>query len=336
MPTTSPLDLASRYPQNLRIGDGMHAGAGELSIFPVFGRPSTLPFVSFAQGVTTGCTVHEREGGASVNDLVVHNPGPAPVLLYEGEEVLGAQQNRTFDVSVLVAAGSKLEVPVSCVEVGRWDGSRHSEAFAPSPQTAYPSLRRAKHATVRAAVAVGAPARANQREVWSEIADRQASLGVESSTGAMEDLFKERRDDQGRLTEPMSLQPEQIGALVFYGGEFGVLDLVARPEVFATLWEPLLEGYAMDAMGASLVAPVSTSRAEATAVVARMGSITATERPALGAAPELRFGGDGFAGAGLTLDEELIQLTAFPVTGSDTPAPPAQGRIRRPSRRGRR
>ena len=35
-----------------------------------------------------------------MNDLVVVNPTAVAVLLYEGEEVLGAQQNRTFDVSV--------------------------------------------------------------------------------------------------------------------------------------------------------------------------------------------------------------------------------------------
>jgi hypothetical protein len=59
-----------------------------------------------------------------------------------GEEVLGAQQNRTFDVSVLVAATSALRVPVSCVEAGRWDGGRHDEALALAPQTANPRLRR--------------------------------------------------------------------------------------------------------------------------------------------------------------------------------------------------
>jgi hypothetical protein len=47
-------------------------------------------------------------GGASVNDLLVLNPTDVDVLLYEGEEVLGAQQNRTFDVSVLVPAGISL------------------------------------------------------------------------------------------------------------------------------------------------------------------------------------------------------------------------------------
>ena len=77
---------------------------GPLAVFPLIAdRSPSVRYVSFAEAVQRGATVKELGGGASVNDLVVHNPLDVPVLLYEGEEVLGAQQNRTFDVSALVA-----------------------------------------------------------------------------------------------------------------------------------------------------------------------------------------------------------------------------------------
>lgn len=47
-------------------------------------------------------------GGASVNDLAVQKLLDKPVLLYEGEEALGAQQNRTYDVSALIVAQTRL------------------------------------------------------------------------------------------------------------------------------------------------------------------------------------------------------------------------------------
>ena len=113
---------------------------GPLAVFPLIAdRSPSVRYVSFAEAVQRGATVKELGGGASVNDLVVHNPLDLPVLLYEGEEVLGAQQNRTFDASVLVAAASSLQVPVSCVEAGRWEGGRRDEAFVPAPQTANPA-----------------------------------------------------------------------------------------------------------------------------------------------------------------------------------------------------
>ena len=46
-----------------------------------------------------------------MRDLIVDNPTDLPLLVYEGEEVLGAQQNRTFDVSILVPARARCARP---------------------------------------------------------------------------------------------------------------------------------------------------------------------------------------------------------------------------------
>src|SRR3954454_191829 len=80
---------------------------GPLAVFPLFGADPDLSYVGFAQAVSAGASVKGLDAHASVNDLLVLNPTPTPVLVYEGEEVLGAQQNRTFDVSVLVPAGTQ-------------------------------------------------------------------------------------------------------------------------------------------------------------------------------------------------------------------------------------
>ena len=133
MPASQTLvpTLQDHLPEPLRVGaPDVH---GPLAVFPVFGPPSSVDYLSFATGRTEGVTIKELAGGASVNDLIVVNGGSKAVLLYEGEEVLGAQQDRTFDVSVLVPAGASLKVPVSCVEAGRWDGSRHGDLLAPAP-----------------------------------------------------------------------------------------------------------------------------------------------------------------------------------------------------------
>ena len=164
-----------------RVGEPDLAGA--LAVFPLLGSPGELRYLSFAQGLRSGVVVAELERKASVGDLLVHNPTDTPVLLYEGEQVLGAQQDRTFDVSVLVAPRSKLRVPVSCVEAGRWDRARHGESFVPAPQVAYPALRRAKSGHVRRAAAVGLEARADQGAVWADVAARGTVLGIKSETG---------------------------------------------------------------------------------------------------------------------------------------------------------
>ena len=70
--------------------------------------------------------------------------GTLRVLILEGDELIGARQNRVANSSVLVPAGSEIILPVLCVERGRW--SYRSLAFSPatgSPHLAAPGTPRA-------------------------------------------------------------------------------------------------------------------------------------------------------------------------------------------------
>ncbi len=201
--TQSPA-ISDYLDEPLRIGEPHTHGA--LTIFPLFGPEPRQAYVSFAQGRDQGVIVKELDSGASVNDVLVQNPTDTPVLLFEGEEVLGAQQNRTFDVTALVAAGQRLQAPVSCVEAGRWDGSRSQESFSPAPQAAYPEMRRHKAMMVNRRLDSGGPARADQSEVWNEVQAKSIRMGVASPTAAMHDVYEGHRDRLHRYREGLPLQ----------------------------------------------------------------------------------------------------------------------------------
>jgi len=92
-----------------------------------------------------GNFAHEelREAG-SVPELRVVKEGTLRVLILEGDELIGARQNRVANSSVLVPAGSEIILPVLCVERGRW--SYRSLAFSPatgSPHRGAPGAPRA-------------------------------------------------------------------------------------------------------------------------------------------------------------------------------------------------
>jgi hypothetical protein len=297
--------------------------AGPLAVFPLFGPPAQLEYRAFVQAAELGAFVKEVGSGAVVSRLSVENPTDLPLLVYEGEEVLGAQQNRTFDVTVLVPAGERVLAPVSCVEQGRWDHSRHRETFRPSPQAADPSLRRVKRATANVA------GRADQAEVWAEVSGRLAAHGVESASAALSDLYDSRRDDLQRLSDAIHPVDEQIGALACVSGRPVALDLVSRSDVFAALLPPLAQGYALDALGAGERDP-DPGRAERFL----SGALDAPrlERPTPGLGRALALGASELVGAGLEHEGELIQLAAFPAGGDEGRTHP---RIARPSRRRR-
>src|SRR5204862_905520 len=121
-----------------------------------------LAYRGLASGLELGAFVKERDAGADVREVILENPTDLPVLLYEGEHISGAQQNRSVDASLLVPAKSAVEVPVSCIERGRWDGDRHHEPFTRSRYTADPELRAIKRADANRR----ADGRPDQGRVW--------------------------------------------------------------------------------------------------------------------------------------------------------------------------
>ena len=305
--------------------------SGPLAVFPLIAdRTPNVRYLSFAAAVKHGAAVRELAEGASVNDLVVHNPLDVPVLLYEGEEVLGAQQNRTFDCSALVAAGSQLRVPVSCVEQGRWDGGRHAEPFAPSPQAAYPQLRRAKNEQARAQLAAGREARADQGEVWADVAAKAERHGAHSQTGAMHDVYEGQRAKLDAAAGAVDLYCSQVGALAAIGGRFVVLDHVSDVEAWTALHGPLVQGYALDALEAPEVTPPSIE--DARDFVELLLRAPSTPARTVGEGDGLRFDFGGLAGSGLAYEGELVALTAF-AAQPDARDVPRAGRARRPSQR---
>ena len=292
--------------------------AGPLAVFPVLGVPSTLAFRSFAQAVGLGAFVKEHDEGAQVRELVFGNPTDQPVLLLEGEEVLGAQQNRTFDVSILAPAGGHLRVPVSCMEQGRWDGARAAEHFAPAPQTADPAMRRAKRLRTNA---VG---RADQGEVWDGVVARMAAHSVDSESAAMHDVYEGRRQDLAVLAGAVFPVPDQIGAVATVAGRPVALDVVTCAGVFADLFPRLAQGYALEAIDKHSVA-VDRDRVERFVRAATAAPRARAQAPGIGEAFAISTA--TVSGGGVVHDGELIQLSAFPGE-----APP-RGRIAKPGRR---
>jgi hypothetical protein len=316
--------------------------AGPLAVFPVHGPPAVLAYQAYATAIADGASVTELEGGAAVNRLLATNPTGTAMLLYEGEQVLGAQQDRAIDASVLVAPGARAEIAVSCVEQGRWDGRRHREAFRPAPHADDPSLRRTKRESALRSASQGLAGRPAQGEVWHEVGSRLRQFAAESGSARFGDLFDQRRGEIGALADDIEPQAGQVGALACVGGAPIALDVAGRPDVFATLHDRLVRGYALDALaavrrrrGGDVDGSAPADGARAAAFLARV--LTASRRPVdtpgMGEAWVLV--GPGVVGGSLTAGGDLVTVSAFPAspTGGDRGPAPQAGGVARPSRR---
>jgi hypothetical protein len=120
-----------------------------LSIFPLFAedvvhepRYTTVGNALFAGSAK----ITEISEGGSVPTLNLENLTDIPVLIIDGEELLGARQNRISNLTVLAPGKKTLPLPVSCVERGRW--SYKSREFAESPDIMYREARAKKSRAV--------------------------------------------------------------------------------------------------------------------------------------------------------------------------------------------
>jgi len=218
---------------------------GGLTLVPLYPVvPPCADYVGLDEATAGGLVVTEVDEAGSVETLLVVNPLGAAALLYEGEELAGAKQNRVLERSILVAAGSKLEIPAKCVEQGRW--SYRSRRFAAAPRAAHPELRRLRHD-------LGAP---SQRAVWGEVAAKSARLGVRSATGAAEQMYVDRRASLDEYVQALPRRDGQSGVIVGIAGELVCLDYVSRSDVFAGLYLKLLRGYALSAIERPLEKPL--------------------------------------------------------------------------------
>ena len=62
----------------------------------------------------------EVSENGDVPHLSVTSTCDQPILIPEGEILVGAKQNRVVNITVLVAPRSRFKLPVNCVEQGRW------------------------------------------------------------------------------------------------------------------------------------------------------------------------------------------------------------------------
>lgn len=258
-----------------------------LALIPLFAENDPrLEYIGLDEAVAHGLKISEVDEAGSVNDLVVRNPGDVGALLYEGEELVGAKQNRVLERSILIAPKSKTRITVNCVERGRW--SYRSANFAPAPRAAHP--------TGRYAARVG-----GQGAVWSEIAAKSARLDAPSVTEAAEEMYRTRSHSLDQYLHALPRRPGQCGTIVCLAGRVVCLDYVSRSEVFAGLYAKLLRGYALDAIENPVDRPVPDDYVRLLLTrLSRCEPVDGTLR------------GRGFIGNEISVDDEVVALSVFP------------------------
>ena len=290
-----------------RLGAPLHHR--NLTLVPLFlddaGEP---PYDLFRTAVERGdVEVREVSEAGSVPNLTLVNRGKRPVLVPEGEILVGAKQNRVVNITILVAATSTITLPVSCVEQGRWRAvSRTFTARA----HAHPDLRAAKIAGVHASRQRGYGSASDQGQVWEEVSYASHRLGVESPTSSLTDVMEGADERLTSYREAIKLPEGACGFVAGSGGHVIGAEVFGAPSALAALAGSLADAYFTQACwGARDRRPTTTDEAR-TFLDGVAGGLRPCDSQS-GAGVELELATSDLAGTGLAFEGRLCHLAAF-------------------------
>ncbi|MFM2182331.1 MAG: hypothetical protein RJB61_625 [Actinomycetota bacterium] len=297
---------------------------GGVSLFPVYLPGSPVPASPVITGPGAGVEIVEQPN-ATVPTLRATNLSNQPVLLVEGQVVRGGQQDRVLNVSIVVPAGQSIDIPVSCVEQGRWSQGSH---FDDGRSFATRRVRRAKTHSVSQSVRQRGDRYSNQSAVWATVGHEMDRLGVEHpsrSLLAIDDVAR------GQAERPAQHEPQreshfdvimraideltacgplpgQCGVVVAHGGRPVSLECFATPALLSAHWPALVRSIMLDAPEGSVSRPSAT---RALKFVRDAASRRADATPGVGLGTELHIRSSRLVGQAVVVDDCVLHASAF-------------------------
>jgi hypothetical protein len=314
--------------------------AGRLTIAALTsqGPFSETPYLLLDEAVAAGqLEVSEVSEAGLVANLLATNHADKPVLLFDGEELKGAKQNRIVNATILVPAGAKLTLPVSCVEQGRW---RYEAAgCSPSGETLFAKARLRKAERMAMARRVKERRKVNtgwlpdagvdnqsteflyqserlsdfdadQHAVWQDVQEALSETGTRSPSSAMHDSYILRRAEIERLSSAFAPAEDQVGAVFCIGGRPVGIEVTGSPRAFGAIFGKLVRSYCLNALGEAppfeVPGPVTVK-----AFIAAITGLDQMVSPSVGLGEDVRLDGASACGSALIADNQLVHLSAF-------------------------
>lgn len=301
-------------PKSISPGEPSHYAS--MAVVPITNGETVQEFatvVLLEEALEKGwAEITETDAGGQVPFLRVKNLGPQPILILDGEELRGGKQNRIVNTSILVAAGMTLNMPVSCMEAGRWRETRRDFEAA---KAVFPARSRVRHKeSVMMSLSTHREFFSDQHAVWDEVSSRLEEVGASSPT---QDFQEARRRADARMEdylEKLTPQPDQLGA-VFIGPQ-GLLgaELLGSVELFRKAFPKILKSFAFEVLYGPQEPPSGV--ADAAGWWQRVLEIPVAVFPSPGLGNDLRVDSPDVIASGLVWSERLLHFSCFPRTSN--------------------
>lgn len=293
---------------SLKIEDPLFAR--NLSIFPMTNGEDLLKknLITLEEGMGAGSVAVNELDTPIIEKIRIDNMDEDDLFLLDGEEIFGARQTRITTTAALVPAKTNIQMPVACIEEGRWDGD---SGFEGSFTSAHPRLRSIICKGVNDSLSKGLNYKAPQREVWNEVTRKLTSLEVSSGTSSFHDISSALKEETGRyLIEPEAMDGAR-GMIVTSGLKLLGIEYSATTSLFKRLLPKLLRGYSLDALEqrSSSKPPDKKNLGK---ILNRIQGLRGKAFAGVSSGKELRFSDSELLGRALVIDDCILQASFFP------------------------
>jgi hypothetical protein len=271
-----------------------------------------LGYITLGDALGAGSIeIREVSEGGSVPELQVVNRAGKMVLILDGEELVGAKQNRIVNTTILVAAGCEIVIPVSCVEQGRW--TYRSDVFESKQRMMSPSIRQVKARDVSASLRSTGRYRSDQSAIWQEVAELASRRGAESESMDMDLVFDKEAPVIKEYLEGFTLVENQVGAVFLVNGKVVGMDAFGKAATFSRVFKNLLESYSLDAVDCyeREIVPGDGAKSASDVLAAAIAAKTES-RSSVGLGMDLRLESEKLVGFALEHEDRIVHICLFP------------------------
>ncbi len=212
-----------------------------IRLFPITGEIGHDGFTTLEEGISSKEIVIEDTRG--VNEVTIRNLSEQQFFAIDGEEIIGARQNRILNTDVYIEPHREYTVPVTCIEQHRWSGG---QTFAEAGFAVTPSLRSTLALSVNASLNQKKGFISNQSLIWSKIENTLKSTRISSMTSSFHDVYKTLGDMVNELMEGFDSIKDAVGFAAFINDRFIAMDIFASNSLYQKFEKKLLKSYILD------------------------------------------------------------------------------------------
>lgn len=206
-----------------------------------------IDLMSLEIGLDLGLVdISEVNESGNVGEVKVINKAITPLLLLDGEEIIGSKQNRIVNSTIILPAKSEKVIPVSCTESGRWH--YNSTKFHYSNHMATSRVRRGKLNSVSNSLRSSNSFKSNQSEVWKNIEETERDLKLNNKTCALHDSYTKKTKDIDEYKKSFILHENQNGIIVYINGKMVGFEIMYNSTRYRDYHNKLIESYILDAI----------------------------------------------------------------------------------------